>query len=290
MLAHDRFLPRQMGWIGDRLVFQNGIAVLLVTTALIILVCRGDTSVAVNLYALGVFLAFTLSQAGMVVRWWRLRGAGWLGRLTMNALGALTTLVVLLVIVVGKFAEGAWIVVIAIPLLVWLLARIRGRYHRVYAAISLPADAQGTVRLPDRRDPVGNCSIVWIPSLSRPSLDALRYAAKVSDQVIGVWVRSEEDDPAIIRRDWQRLVGESPGIQLHILASPFSSLVDPFVAFVASEEQLHPDVTHTIVMPMAIPRYSFDSLLLNQRGINMHRALDASGNRVFTLVRYYLPA
>ena len=94
----------------------------------------------------------------------------------------------------------------------------------------------------------------------------------------------------MIRRDWQRLVGESPGIQLHILASPFSSLVDPFVSFVASEEQLHPDVTHTIVMPMAIPRYSFDSLLLNQRGINMHRALDASGNRVFTLVSYYLPA
>jgi len=290
MLAHDRFLPRQMGWIGDRLVFQNGIAVLVVSTALIILVCRGDTSVAVNLYALGVFMAFTLSQAGMVVRWWRLRGAGWQGRLTMNAVGALTTLVVLLVIVVGKFAEGAWIVVIAIPLLVWLLARIRGRYRRVYAAISLPAEAQGTVRLPDRRDPVGNCSIVWIASLSRPSLDALRYAAKVSDQVIGVWVRSEEDDIEMIRRDWQRLVGESPGIHLHILASPFSSLVDPFVAFVASEEQDHPDVTYTIVMPMAIPRYSFDSLLLNQRGINMHRALDASGNRVFTLVRYYLPA
>jgi len=290
MLAQDRFLPRQMGWIGDRLVFQNGIAVLLAATALIILVCRGDTTVAVNLYALGVFIAFTLSQAGMVVRWWRQRGAGWLGRLAINALGAFTTLVVLLVIVVSKFAEGAWTVVIAIPLLVWLLASIHRRYRRVYAAIALPAEARSRVVLPTRRDPVGNRSIVWIASLSRPSLEALRYAATVSDQVRAVWVRSEEDDTDRIRHDWQRLVGDGPGISLQILESPFASLIDPFVAFVAAQEQAHPEVSHTIVMPMAIPRYRFDSLLLNQRGINMHRALDASGNRVFTLVRYYLPA
>jgi hypothetical protein len=290
MLAQDRFLPRQMGWIGDRLVFQNGIVVLVAATALIILVCRGDTTVAVNLYALGVFIAFTLSQAGMVVRWWRLRGAGWQGRLAINALGAFTTLVVLLVIVVSKFAEGAWTVVIAIPLLVWLLASIRQRYRRVYAAITLPSAARDRVVLPARRDPVGNRSIVWIASLSKPSLEALRYAATVSDQVMAVWVRSDEDDVARIRRDWERLVGASPGISLQILESPFASLIDPFVAFVAAQEQAHPEVSHTIVMPMAIPRYRFDSLLLNQRGINMHRALDASGNRVFTLVRYYLPA
>ena len=290
MLAQDRFLPRQMGWIGDRLVFQNGIAVLVCATAVIILVCRGDTTVAVNLYALGVFMAFTLSQAGMVVRWWRLKGMGWLGRLLMNAAGALTTFVVLVVIVLSKFAEGAWTVVIAIPLLVWLLARIRGRYRRVYASIALPPELRGAVRIPQRRDPVGNHSIVWIASLSRPSLEALRYAATVSDQVTGVWVRSDEEDLERIRSDWQRLVGDSPGMNLRILESPYASLVDPFVAFVAAQEQHHPDVTHTIVMPMAIPRYRFDSLLLNQRGLNLHRALDASGNRVFTLVRYYLPA
>ena len=290
MLAQDRFLPRQMGWIGDRLVFQNGIAVLVVATGLIVLVCRGDTTVAVNLYALGVFMAFTLSQAGMVVRWWRLKGKGWLGRLLMNAAGASTTFVVLIVIVVSKFAEGAWTVVIAIPLLVWLLARIRGRYRRVYASIALPPDERGDVHIPQRRDPVGNRSIVWIASLSRPSLQALRYAATVSDEVIGVWVRSDEEDIELIRSDWQRLVGEAPGISLRILDSPYSSLVDPFVEFVAAQEQAHPNVIHTIVMPMAIPRYRFDGLLLNQRGINMRRALDESGNRVFTLVRYYLPA
>jgi hypothetical protein len=255
-------------------------------------VCEGDTTVAVNLYALGVFSAFTLSQAGMVVRWWRLRGPGWLGRLLMNALGSLTTFVVLIVIVVSKFDEGAWTVVIAIPLLVWMLARVRYRYDTVYRAIGLGPNEDRSLRLPQRRDPLGNISLVWVPSLSRPSLAALRYAATVSDRVVAVWVLADDDDPAMIRRNWQQCVGDTApaGLELVLLDSPFASLVDPFAEFVADEEQRHPESTFTIVMPMAIPRYRFDGLLLNQRGLNMRRALDARRSRVFTLVRYYLPA
>ena len=290
MLAQDRFLPRQMAWIGDRLVFQNGIGVLLLAAGGVILICRGDTTVAVNLYALGVFTAFTLSQAGMVVRWWRLRGPGWIGRLLMNALGSFTTFVVLLVIVVSKFDEGAWTVVIAIPLLVLLLQRIRHRYDVVYRAIALKPGDDLSLRLPQRRDPVGNTSLVWVPSWSRPTLEALRYATTVSDRVVAVWVCSEDEDPAAIQAHWTRTVGEPPGLELRLLESPYASLMDPFVDFVAEEEQRHPDQTFTIVMPMGIPRYRFDNLLLNQRGVNMRRCLDARRNRVFTLVRYYLPA
>ena len=290
MLAQDRFLPRQMAWIGDRLVFQNGIGVLLLAAAAVIVICRGDTTVAVNLYALGVFTAFTLSQAGMVVRWWRLRGQGWSGRLMMNALGSLTTFVVLLVIVVSKFNEGAWTVVIAIPLLVLLLRRIRHRYDVVYRAIGFKPGDDLSLHLPQRRDPVGNTSLVWVPSWSRPTLEALRYATTVSDRVVAVWVCSEDDDSAAIQAQWKRSVGEQPGLELRLLESPYASLMDPFVDFVAEEEQRHPDQTFTIVMPMGIPRYRFDNLLLNQRGTNMRRCLDAHRNRVFTLVRYYLPA
>jgi len=290
MLAKDQFLPRQMGWIGDRLVFQNGIAVLVIATALIVLVCRGDTTVAVNLYALGVFMAFTLSQAGMVVRWWRLRSQGWQGRLAMNAAGALSTAVVLVVIVISKFDEGAWTVVIAIPALVVLLARIRGRYRRVYQAIAVDPTHEAQITVSAHSPPIGNTSVVWIPSFSRPTLDALRYAATVSDRVVGAWVRAEEDDLDLIRQRWDHVVGSDPNLELRILESPFASLVTPFVDFVESLEQEHPDRSLTIVMPMAIPRYRFDSLLLNQRGINMRQALDQRHNRVFTLVRYYLPA
>ena len=290
MLAEDRFLPRQMAWIGDRLVFQNGIVVLVLAAGLVILIARGDTTVAVNLYALGVFSAFTLSQAGMVVHWWRLRTAGWPGRLVMNALGAFTTSVVLVVIVISKFAEGAWTVVIAIPLLVAMLARVRQRYRQVFATIGLQPGEDVRVQLPQRPQPLGNTSIVWLPSWTRPTLEALRYACTVSDRVVGVWVCLETDDREAIRAQWRQCVGDGPGLELQLLESPFASTIDPFVEFVDAEERRHPDSSLTIVMPMAIPRYRFDDLLLNQRGLNMRRALDAHRNRVFTLVRYYLPA
>ncbi|MEY4431101.1 MAG: hypothetical protein RLZZ533_1037 [Cyanobacteriota bacterium] len=293
LLAEDRFLPRQMAWVGDRLVFQNGIVVLSLVAGAVILIARGDTTVAVNLSALGVFTAFSLSQAGMVRHWQRLRGEGWRGRMLMNAVGAVVTSLVLLVIVVSKFGEGAWSVVIAVPLLVALLARVRRRYRHVYAAIALPPGPQPPLRLSPRPEPLGNQSIVWLASFSQPSLEALRYACRVSDRVVAVWVCAEEDNPEQIRHRWQELVAEGPearGLELKLLDSPYASLVEPFAAFVEAEESRHPETSFTIVMPMAIPRYRFDDVLLNQRGLNLRRALDAHRSRVFTLVRYYLPA
>jgi len=112
----------------------------------------------------------------------------------------------------------------------------------------------------------------------------------VSDRVVAVWVCSDDDDRAAIQAQWSRSACDQPGLELRLLESPYASLIDPFVDFVAQEEQRHPDQTFTIVMPMGIPRYRFDNLLLNQRGVNMRRCLDAHRNRVFTLVRYYLPA
>jgi len=198
--------------------------------------------------------------------------------------------VVLLVIVVSKFGQGAWTVVIAIPLLVALLARIHHRYRKVLRAIRLNPDDDLSLTMPQRRDPLGNTSLVWVPSFTRPTLDALRYATTVSDRVLAVWVVAADEDPDRIRAQWRQLVGDGEGLELRLLESPYASLIDPFVEFVAAEEQRHPDTTFTIVMPMAIPRYRFDELLLNQRALNMRRSLDTHRNRVFTLVRYYLPA
>ena len=290
LLARDNFLPRQMAWVGDRLVFQNGIKLLLVATAGIIVICQGNTTVAVNLYAVGVFMAFTLSQAGMVVHWCRERGVGWLTHALMNGIGSTSTCLVLVVIVISKFGEGAWSVVIAIPLLVLLLARTRMRYRQVYAELDLKPGESSLVQVHQRSEPIGNISIVWIPAWNRPTIDALRYAATVSDRVIGVWVRPEDGDPELIRREWQHSVGDDPNLELQILESPFSSLINPFADFVDAIEERDPAQTLTIVMPMAIPRYRADSLLLNQRAINMRAALDQRQNRVFTMVRYYLPA
>ncbi|MFM1900772.1 MAG: hypothetical protein RLZZ216_1348 [Cyanobacteriota bacterium] len=288
MLADDRCLPRQMSWLGDRLVYQNGIGVLLAFTALIILICRGDTTVAVNLYALGVFTAFTLSQLGLVRRWWRLRGDGWQGRMLMNALGALATFLVLLVIVVSKFDEGAWTVVIAIPLLVAGLAMIRRRYREVYAAIA-PRAGMEPLCCPERITPTGHHCIVWIAGLTMPSFEAVRYACSFADSVTAVMVLAEEEDPGRLSTEWDRWAGTQTGsLEFKLLDSPFSSLIDPFCDYVEQEEQQHPDRTTTVVMPVAIPRDRLDMTLLNQRGLNLFRALSADGSRVFSIVRYYV--
>ena len=289
MLAEDHCLPMQMKLLGDRLVYQNGIGVLLAITALIIVICRGDTTVAVNLYALGVFTAFTLSQLGLVCRWWRLRGEGWQGRMAMNALGSITTFVVLVVIVVSKFDEGAWTVVIAIPLLVWGLALIRHRYREVFSALAPDPDG-APLKLVPRDPPAGHHAIVWIASIMKPSLEAVRYACSFADSVTAVLVVQKGEDAGQLSQMWDRYAGTDTGaLELVLLDSPFSSLLDPFCDFVVEQEQRHPERTTTVVMPVAIPRDRLDVALLNQRAGNLFEALSTDQSRVFSIVRYYVP-
>ncbi len=289
MLAEDHCFPTQMKLLGDRLVYQNGIGVLVAITALIIVICRGDTTVAVNLYALGVFTAFTLSQLGLVRRWWKLRGEGWQGRMAMNALGSITTFVVLMVIVVSKFDEGAWTVVIAIPLLVWGLALIRRRYREVFSALAPDPDGS-PLKLVPRDPPSGHHAIVWIASIMKPSLEAVRYACSFADSVTAVLVVQKGEDAGQLSQMWDRYVGSDTGeLELVLLDSPFSSLLDPFCDFVMEQEQRHPERITTVVMPVAIPRDRLDVALLNQRAGNLFEALSTDQSRVFSIVRYFVP-
>ena len=289
MLAEDHCLPMQMKLLGDRLVYQNGIGVLVAITALIIVICRGDTTVAVNLYALGVFTAFTLSQLGLVCRWLKQRGEGWRGRMAMNALGSITTFVVLVVIVVSKFDEGAWTVVIAIPLLVWGLALIRRRYREIFAALVLDPDAS-CLKLVPRDPPTGHHAIVWVASVMQPSFEALRYACSFADSVTAVMVVQKDEDAGQLSQLWDRYAGTDTGaLELVLLDSPYSSLLDPFCDFVMEQERRHPERTTTVVMPVAIPRDRLDVALLNQRARNLFEALSTDQSRVFSIVRYFVP-
>jgi amino acid transporter len=298
LLAEDRFLPQQLAWRGDRLVFQNGILLLQLLAALIIVFCRGSTSLAIHLYAVGVFLAFTLSQAGMVVHWWRSREPGWRARASMNGIGALATAVVLLVILISKFSEGAWIVVVLVPLLVALLAAIRRRYLQVERAVALdPAGHRAGAGIRPRTpgaDPqlaaivyVGRLGMVE-HGLSTPVLEAIHYAASIANRVEAVRVLAPGEDPAPLLADWDRWVGD--GVSLVILRAPYASFIQPFVAHVASVEQRHPEGTFTIVTADAIPRRWLDNLLFNKGLVELRLALTRQRSRVFTLVRYYLPA
>ena len=289
MLAEDRCLPPQMRWLGDRLVYQNGIGVLLAVSALIIWICHGDTTVAVNLYALGVFTAFTLSQLGLVLHWFRLRGPGWQGRMALNALGALSTFVVLLVIIVSKFTEGAWTVVIALPLVVWGLAMIRRRYREVQLSLA-PDPRMEPLFLEVTDHSPQHHAIVWIAGLNQPSFEAVRYACSIADQVTALMVIVDQDDAGQISQDWDRLVGDNTGaLEFKLLESPFSSLVEPFCDFVVEQEQNNPEQYTTVVMPVAIPRDRLDETLLNQRALNLFAALSVGKSRIFSIVRYYIP-
>jgi hypothetical protein len=288
MLAEDRCLPPQMRWLGDRLVYQNGIGVLLAVSALIIWICHGDTTVAVNLYALGVFTAFTLSQLGLVLHWWRLRGPGWQGRMVLNALGALSTFVVLLVIIVSKFTEGAWTVVIALPLVVWGLALIRRRSREVFALLA-PDPGMEPLFLKPKAALPNHHAIVWMAGLNQPSFEAVRYACSIADKVTAVMVLADPKDADRIVAGWDRFAGIQTGdLDFQWLESPFSSLLQPFCDFVVEQEQNHPDLYTTVVMPVVVPRDRLDQTLLNQRALNLFTALSAGKSRVFSIVRYYM--
>ena len=244
---------------------------------------------AVNLYALGVFTAFTLSQLGLVLHWFRLRGPGWQGRMALNALGALSTFVVLLVIIVSKFKEGAWTVVIALPLVVWGLAMIRRRYREVHLSLA-PDPHMEPLFLEVTDHSFQHHAIVWIAGLNQPSFEAVRYACSIADQVTALMVIVDQDDAGQISQDWDRLVGDNTGaLEFKLLESPFSSLVEPFCDFVVEQEQNNPEQYTTVVMPVAIARDPLDETLLNQPALNLFAALSAGKSRIFSIVRYYIP-
>jgi len=207
----------------------------------------------------------------------------------MNALGSLTTFVVLVVIVVSKFDEGAWTVVIAIPLLVWGLAVIRRRYRQIFAALAPDPDAAPLQVVP-RDPPTGHHAIVWIPTMMRPAFEAVRYACSFADSVTAVVVVQNDQDAGHLSQMWDRTVGPNTGaLELVLLDSPFSSLLDPFCDFVTAEEQRHPERITTVVMPVAIPRDRLDVALLNQRAHALFEALSDDQSRVFSIVRYFVP-
>src|SRR5205085_4772873 len=187
LLARDKFLPHQFAFRGDRLAFSIGIIFLALLASLLLIVFQGNTTQLINLYAVGVFMSFTLSQSGMVRHWWRLRHEhkGWLRSMVINGLGALTTLLVSLVIASTKFLEGAWIVVILIPLLVLMFLAI----HRHYQTV----ERERIVNIPAHPKDIHHRLIVPIAGLDRAAIQSLAYARSISKHVIAVHVAVDTD-------------------------------------------------------------------------------------------------
>lgn len=284
-LARDGFLPRQLALLGDRLVYSNGILLLSLCAAILILFARGDTTAIIPLYAVGVFTSFTLSQAGMVRHWWKERGRNWQASALMNGLGALATLVVLGVIVLTKFALGAWVVVVAIPLLVWLFLTIHRHYQYVAQRLSIQDMAPRSYMPRPRGAVVTHPAIVIVGQLHRGTVEALDYARSIADEVVAIHVDVGGSDQARLQQRWQELESDIP---LIMLESPYRSVVTPIVEFVSHYEAQHPGVLSTVIIPAFVTRNWWESVLHNQTTLFLKAALRTKKSRVVTTVRYYL--
>ncbi|MBN1978652.1 MAG: APC family permease, partial [Anaerolineae bacterium] len=265
LLAADNFLPRQLANLGDRLVFANGILLLAVLTGALIVLFGGDTHALTPLFAVGVFLAFTLSQFGMVHHWWRERGQGWLLKAAINGLGALATGATMLVIGVSKFVEGAWIVVVLVPTLVMLFLRIHKHYHEVAEQLLLGLASPVAKAAPSPR------VVIPVPGVHRGINVAVSYARSIAKDVTAVYVELEPGTGQLVREKWERWWPEVP---LVIQPSPYRSLVGPLLDFLDQTDAEHDDgQLATVVLPEFVPAKWWHSLLHNQTAWLLKAAL-----------------
>jgi amino acid transporter len=261
-LARDGFIPRQFGTRGDRLVFSNGILILGGTAALLIIVFGGDTHALIPLYALGVFVSFTLSQSSMVRRWLVRREHGWWWRAWLNGLGAATTGLVMLVIAVTKFTDGAWVVVMLIPILVMGFIMI----HRHYTDVARQLSLEGY----DGPPPIQHTVLVLVGDLHKGVTGALRYAQALSPSARAVYVELDPDKTRRLEQKWGKW---GLGVPLVVLTSPYRSLLTPFLEYINHLLALGSNHVVTIVIPEFVPARWWQHLLHNQTALLIKGAL-----------------
>ncbi|MBI3629382.1 MAG: APC family permease, partial [Candidatus Rokubacteria bacterium] len=278
-LARDHYAPRQFLKRGDRLVFSNGIGILAALAALLVIVFRSDTHALIPLYAVGVFISFTLSQAGMVRLWQMKRTSGWRWRLAINGAGACLTAVVTVVIAATKFTHGAWIVVILVPILVVVFQKVNRHYALVADQLSL--DGYGgppTIR---------HTVLVPIGDVHRGVVNAVQYARLLSPEAKAVYV---ETDPALTRKIEEKWTKWGMGVPLVILTSPYRSLLTPLLEYIDHLQEQQGEVRRvvTIVIPEFIPAHWWQHLMHNQTALLIKGALLFRKDVIVTDVPYHL--
>ena len=277
-LARDRFIPRQFANRGDRLAFSNGIIILAFVSAALLVVFHGDTHALIPLYAVGVFISFTLSQSSMVRHWAQVRGSGWLLRAGLNGAGAAATGVVTGIIATTKFTHGAWIVIVLIPLLVLHFLTIRRHYDEV--AVQLSVD--GMTPSPP---PTGHAVLVLVGDVHRGMLPALEYAHALSPSARAVYVETDAD---LTRRFEERWGKWGSGIPLVVLRSPYRSVAGPFLEYLDHLQRQVPGQLVTIILPEFVPARWWQHLLHNQTALIIKGALLFRKGIVVTNVPYHL--
>jgi amino acid transporter len=278
ILAHDGYLPRQLMNLGDRLVYSNGIVILSVFALTLIIIYHADYNHMMPLYAIGVFLSFTLAQWGMVKHHKLEKKPGWKQRTVVNVIGAVATAIVTLILIFEKFWEGAWLVLVAMPFIIWIFRRIRAHYESIGKQLALPATGYCPV-------PVEHTVLVLVSSLHRGTIPALEYAKTISERVEAVHVELSAAQTERLKKAWEDW---GCGIPLTILKSPFRSISEPLLEYIDEVEDRYEHDLVTIIIPEFVTKKSWHNLLHNQTSITLKALLRYRRNKVVTTVRYHL--
>ncbi len=276
-MARDGYLPRQFRNRGDRLVYSNGVVILAVTAAVLVMLFYGSTHALIPLYAVGVFTSFTLSQTSMVRRWLQQRPPGWWWRSVLNGAGAATTALVLVVVAATKFADGAWIVVVLLAGLVMTFRAIKSHFDDVARQLSLDGF--------DPPRPKEHTVLVLVGDLHRGVVEAIQYAQALSPSAKAVYV---EVDPERTHRLEERWGKYGMGAPLIVLTSPYRSLLSPLLEYIDHLQEHREQHVVTMIIPEFIPARWWQNLLHNQTALLVKGALLFRRNVVVTDVPYHL--
>jgi amino acid transporter len=292
--AGDGFLPRQLTYKGSRLVYSRGIVTLALVASLLIIIFQASVTRLIPLYAIGVFLSFTLSQAGMARRWWKIghlqpgvevREPGsvlrfdpkWTVKMIINGFGSVLTAIVMVVFAVTKFKDGAWIVLILTPILVTIFFSIHHHYKTLAKRLSLE-DFGAPPRIPRHR------VILPISGVHRGTLAALRYAHTLSEDITAVHVSVDPNEADKVRKKWD-FWGD--GIRLIILDSPYRLLLEPLLEYIEEiSRQSHPNEIITVVVPQFVPKHWYHNILHTNTALWLRLALLFKPGIVITDVPY----
>ena len=280
IMATDRFMPRQFAQRGDRLAFSTGIVVLALMSTALVWYYNASVTSLIPLYTVGVFLAFTLSQAGMVRKWLRERGSGWLPSASINAVGAFATAVVAVVVSFAKFTDGAWMVIAILPVLVAMLYAINRHYRSVEDRLLIAASAPVSVL------PTVPRIVVPISRIDRASLRALSIASGLGGEVHAVHISYDAEGAAAFKRRWETVVGETTA--LDTIISPYRALMPPLLKYLDAIDRGGPGRPIIVVLAEFVPRHWWEALLHNQTALLLKLRLFVRRNTAVLDVPYHL--
>ncbi|MFC0334330.1 APC family permease [Paenibacillus sepulcri] len=278
MLAKDKYMPNVFMVRGDRLGFSNGIIILGILSALLVVLFHGDTESLIPLYAVGVFIPFTLSQLGMMVRWIKLKPANWIIKLVINTIGMLTTLVITLIFIFTKFGH-VWMVFLFLPVVIWIFLSINKHYRNTADQLRINMEA-------DKPVIKGSTIVVPVAGITRVVMQSLSYAKSLTENVVAVYVGFDDEDIERMEKKWEEW---NPGVRLIVLRSSYRSVIRPLMKFIDTVEWKSAETDHiTILIPQFITKHWWQYILHNQTGLMLHAYLFAQKDVVITTVPYHL--